>query len=299
MPRPGRFLALAVLLAAATATAASPRPKPLRLGVVNFYNPRLMYIKYQPLVDYLSRQTGQVWELALATSYQSTVDELCAGRLDVAYLGPFTYARAHEQCGAVPVVQLRSRGSTAFRSSILVRNDSAVRSIADLRGRSIGFGAPLSTSSHLVPREMLERAGLRPGVDFTCRYYDHHERAARAVLLGDVEACAVRDLVGERFVQRGLRVLAQSEPMPNFPLVLAPGQRAKVRDDLVRVLVDVPAADAKVRAAIAAWDVELAGGFAVCQDAQFDGVRSLAAGLFGPAALRLPESALTCASGEP
>lgn len=299
MPRTGRLAALVVCLVAATATAAGPRTKPLRLGVVNFYNPRLMYIKYQPLVDYLSRQTGQVWELALANSYQSTVDELCAGRLDVAYLGPFTYVRAHEQCGAVPVVQLHSRGLPTFRASILVRNDSAVRSIPDLRGRAIGFGAPLSTSSHLVPRAMLESAGLRPGVDFTCRYFDHHERAARAVLLGDVEACAVRDLVGDRFVQRGLRLLAQSEPVPNFPLVLAPGLRAKVRDDLIRVLVDVPARDAKVRAAIAAWDEELSGGFAACQDGQYDGLRSLARTLFGPAALSLPESALTCGSGEP
>jgi phosphonate transport system substrate-binding protein len=288
-----------VFLAAATATAAGPRTKPLRLGVVNFYNPRLMYLKYQPLVDYLSRETGQVWELALATSYQSTVDELCAGRLDVAYLGPLTYVRAHELCGALPVVQLRSRGTTTFRSSILVRSDSAARSIADLRGRAIGFGAPLSTSSHLVPRAMLESAGLRPGVDFACRYFDHHERAARSVLLGDVEACAVRDLVGDRFVQRGLRLLAQSEPVANFPLVLAPGQRAKVRDDLIRVLVDVPASDAKVRAAIASWDEELAGGFAVCQDGQYEGVRSLARRVFGPAALKLPESALTCGSGEP
>lgn len=299
MPRAGRLVALALCLAAATVSAAGPRSKPLRLGVVNFYNPRLMYIKYQPLVDYLSRQTGQVWELALANSYQSTVDDLCAGRLDVAYLGPFTYVRAHEQCGALPVVQLHSRGAATFRSSILVRNESAVHSIAELRGRAIGFGAPLSTSSHLVPRAMLERAGLRPGVDFACRYFDHHERAARAVLLGDVEACAVRDLVGDRFVQRGLRLLAQSDPVPNFPLVLAPGQRAKVRDDLIRALVDVPAEDARIRTVFAAWDEELAGGFTACQDGQFDGLRSLALKLFGPAALRLPESALTCGSGEP
>ena len=53
------LLALALLLPATTGAPAVGDDVPTRLGVVSFYNPRSMYVKYQPLVDYLSEQTGQ------------------------------------------------------------------------------------------------------------------------------------------------------------------------------------------------------------------------------------------------
>ena len=294
-----RSIATVVALAAAVTlaphAAAQSAPEPLRFGVVSFYNPRLMYLKYQPLVDYLSERTGRRWELVVSAAYEAAVDQLCSGHVAAAYLGPFTYARAHERCAAEPVVRLQTGGSPTYRSYFMVRTDSAISSLDDLRGKRLGFGAPLSTSSHLMPRVMLARAGLIPGRDIACVYLSHHERAARAVLLGDVDACAVRDIVGEKFTQRGLRVLARSEPIPNFPFVVAPGSGAAVRDGLIRALVTLPHADRSAALTIAGWDEELAAGFAPTSDGEYDPLRLLAAEAFGPLALVLPESALSCA----
>ncbi|MGE5236510.1 MAG: PhnD/SsuA/transferrin family substrate-binding protein [Acidobacteriota bacterium] len=290
---------IAVVLLAAAPAAGEPGGTVHRFGVVNFYNPRLMYLKYQPLVDYLVEQTGLEWELVLSSSYEQTVVDLCAGRLDVAYLGPYTYARAHELCGAQPVVQLRTNGKLTYQGVIMVRTGSRIRGIPDLKGTRMGFGAPLSTSSHLVVRGMLARAGLQPGRDVACRYFLHHDRAARAVLLGEVEACAVRDIVGEKFIQRGLRVLAASDPISNFPLVISPGREPQLRGLLVDALVAVPGRDPKVKAEIAGWDEELAGGFSPCSDADFESVRVLARQVFGPLALTAPESTFECSGGRP
>ena len=270
----------------------------LRFGVVAFYNPHLMYLKYQPLVDYLSEKTGKTWELTISTSYDEAVRDLCEGKTAVAYLGPFTYLRAHEVCGAVPVVRLQTRGSPMYRSLILVQQDSSIKTLAQLAGKGFGFGAPLSTSSHLVPRAMLEDAGLRPGMDVACRYYWHHERAAKAVLMGEVEACGVRDLAGEKFLKRGLRVLAQSEPIPNFPLAVGPLSSAEVRGYLIRALVSSPAEDQATRAAFESWDEELSGGFAVSVHEEFDSVAGLAARIFGRDWATITERALQCGAGD-
>jgi phosphonate transport system substrate-binding protein len=216
-----------------------------------------------------------------------------------AYLGPFTYVRAHERCGAEPVVRLQTGGNATYRSYVMVRSESTITSLADLRGRRIGFGAPLSTSSHLIPRAMLADAGLVPGRDLTCVYLSHHERAARAVLLGDVDACAVRDIVGEKFVQRGLRVLARSEPIANFPFVVSPGSDPTLREGLLRALVTLPRADASIAGEMAGWDEELAAGFAPIGDAEYEGIRQVALKTYGPGALTLDESALRCAGEAP
>ncbi len=264
------------------------------LGVVGFYNPRLMYVKYQQLVDYLTEATGERWELAVTLDYQETVQALCSGGLDLAYLGPFTYLRVHEACGALPVVRLNTRGSPTYKSLIMVRQDSPYRSLSDLVNTVFAFGSPLSTSSHLVPCLMLSEVGLEPGETITCRYFGHHDRAARAVVLGTAEACGVRDIVGERFAQRGLRILARSDPIPNFPLVVRPGASPEFRRSLVEALIDRPERDSEVRERMQGWDEEFAGGFAPAADGDYGSVRQLVDLLFGKRGLIVPPERLKC-----
>ncbi len=296
-PRPRRVgLATFVLLVAGAPLAAQPRPAPSKLGVVSFYNPRLMYLKYQPLVDYLTASTGTRWELAISGSYERTVEALCSGDVALAYLGPFTYLRAQERCGATVLARLATGGRADYTSLIMVKRDGPIRTLADLAGKRFAFGAPLSTSSHLVPRGMLLDAGLRPGENVTCLYFQHHERAARAVLLGQAEACGVRDIVGRKFAERGLRILAESAPIPNFPLVLSPRGREGLRQTLLEALVGRPGRDAAVAARMAGWDEELAAGFAPAAASDYLALRHLAERVFGAGVLSRPEEELSCAT---
>lgn len=279
--------------------ASAAEHEPAQLGVVGFYTPRLMVLRYQPLADYLTQTTSRRWELAVGTGYQGTVDRLCAGELDLAYLGPFAYLRAQDQCGAEPVVHLRTGQRDEYRSVILVREDSDIESLADLRGRRVGLGPILSTSSHLVPLSMLRETGFSAaaGEGSSCQAYDHHEQAALGVLLGEVDACGVRDIVGERFAQRGLRVVAESGPIPNFPLVISPHAPESLRDELLAALVTRPATDPEAASAIAALDPELAGGFAPSNDSEFDELRLLVTEVFGEDALVVDEDELRRRSG--
>jgi len=273
--------------------------EPCLFGVVSFYYARLMFLKYGPLIEYLSEHTGRRWELRLNTTYEQTVDELCAGRLTAAYLGPLTYIRAHAACGAEPVARLQTGGRDTYRSYILVRADGPIRELADLRGKRFAFGSALSTSSHLVPRGILAGAGLVPGKNVYCSYLEHHEEAARAVQRGEADACGVRDIVGDRFLQRGLRLLVESDAIPNFPVVVAPGTAAEVRRQIARVLVDLPREEPAAAQVMAAWDRELADGFARASDAEYDKIRDLAKEVLGDEALTLPEEALRCAGSGP
>ncbi|NJN63578.1 MAG: phosphate/phosphite/phosphonate ABC transporter substrate-binding protein [Acidobacteria bacterium] len=294
------FSALVLALAFVTPTlgqAEAPAPRPKRLGVVGFYNPRLMYLKYQPLADYLSEKTGATWELLISADYDETVRRLCAGEVDLAYLGPLTYVKANSVCGARAVVRLQTGGKDSFRSYVMVRSDSPAKSLADLSGKRIGFGSPLSTSAHLVPFAMMVHADVFSDPRTTCINFGHHERAARACLIGEVDACGVRDIIGDRFLDRGLRVLATSEPIPNFPLVASPKTDATTIDRVVAALVDMPAQDARLRARMAAWDPELASGFVRAQGDEYERIRRLALEILGADFSRKSESDLACPAG--
>ena len=288
-----------VLALAGTLAEAAQAPQPaLRLGVVSSYNPRLMFLKHQPMVDYLTATTGRPWDLVVVPTYERLVEDLCSRKMTAAYIGPFAYARARAACKAIPVATLATEGKPTYRGLVMVRDDSPLRALPDLAGKTIGFGPPMATAAHIVGRAMLRDAGLNPGVDVACRHYAHQEEPARAVLRGEVDACAIRQFVGEQFTRRGLRVLARSEEVPNFLLALAPGSEPSLRDELVRVLVTLPGQDPGAAKAIRAWDEELAGGFVRASDAAYDPIRRMAVRLFGPAALTLPAASLECRSPE-
>jgi phosphonate transport system substrate-binding protein len=282
-----------LLLPAVAGAQASNAETAVQLGVVSFYNPRLMYVKYQPLVDYLAEQTGEPWELAVSASYQEAVDELCAGRVALAYLGPLSYVRARARCGAEPLLRLRTRGRDVFHSDVLVRSDSPFERLEDLAGNRVGFGDPLSTSSHLVPRAMLQAVGLEVGRDIECRYFGQHERAARAVLMGEVEACGIRDIIGEVFVRRGLRRLARSGPIPAYPWVVPVDSPPARREALTSALLRFPGGT-QPRRDEERWDLELTGGFTAAVDTDYDIVRRLAERVFGPGFLTRPRGELQC-----
>jgi phosphonate transport system substrate-binding protein len=297
LDRPTVVFLLLALLAPGIAAQGKDRTEriaPLEFGVVSFYAPRMMYLKYQPLVDFLSEHTGRRWELHINTSYQQTVDDLCSGGLTAAYLGPLTYVRAHAVCGAETILRLQTGGRDTYRSYIMVREDSPVREVADLEGKRFGFGSALSTSSHLVPRAMLVKAGIDVGVETQCLYFEHHERAARAVLIGEADACGVRDIVGDRFLGRGLRILARSQPIPNFPIVLGPHETDEIRREIIHVLVELPKEDPEIARKMTSWDEELARGFVPSNDAEYDGIRALAEEVFGRDSLTLPPDRLRC-----
>jgi len=287
------LLLLALVLPSATGGQAPDEATPDRLGVVSLYNPRLMFVRYQPLVDYLSDRTGRPWELAVSGTYEEATDDLCAGRVTLASLGPLTYLRAHARCGAVPLLRLQGDAGGVFQGDVLVRSDSPFERLEDLLGQAVGFGDPLSTSSHLLPRAMLQAAGLQPGRDFECRYFGQHERAARAVLVGEVAACGVRDSVGEVFLHRGLRRLARSSPVPTYPLVASPASSPELRDHVVAALLGFPG-QARPPYSDTRPDLELAGSFGLASDGEFDEVRRIASRVFGPDYARLTPEELEC-----
>ncbi len=292
-------LAAAPGTAAPDATDAAAPSRVLRFGAVGVYSPRIMYLKYQPLVDYLSAATGSPWELVISPSFERLAEDVCSGATALGVFSPFAYVRAHAACGALPVVKLTTGGSPTYRSLIVVRIDSDVQSLQQLAGRRFAFGVSMSTASQLVPREMLEAAGLRPGTDLDCRYYSRYEGAVRAVLLGEADACGVRDIVARRYLGQALRVLARSEEIPNPPLVVSPSAPPSLREELFRVLVSLPRRDAQAAAAIRGWDEELAGGFAAASDEDYAPIRRLALRLFGPAGLSDPAPTFGCGPGRP
>ncbi len=246
-------------------------------GVISRYNPRIMFQEYQPIVDYLTEHTPYRFELRLGRSYEDAVAFLCKGKVQVASLGGLTYLEAHRRCGAVPVVKpLNAQGQAFYRSVVVVRKDSPIRSLADLPGHSFAFASMHSTSGNLVPRGYLKRAGIE--LQALRRYANlkHHDAVAKAVLAGDFDAGAVKDIIGERYLSKGLRIIYRSQPIPSVPIVVRPDCDPNLVAAVKAALLEIDASDPGQAASMADWNAEFRHGFVPAKDSDYDVLRKLA-----------------------
>ncbi len=253
---------LVVCSAPPLAAPAQPAPSPARrLAVIPFYAPERIWVLYSPLVDYLRRATGEPWELALHPSHEALIEELCAGKVDVALLGPIPLARASRRCGAVPfLVALGPGGEPTYRS-VLLTTDPSVGTVEALRGKEIGFFQG-STAAHVVPMRMLAEAGLEPG-SYRPVFLESQDRLMLALLARKMSAAGVKSALYRRFEKEpGLRQLRASEPLPNFSLAALPSLPAATRERLAAALLRLKPGERPADAEIVrSWDDEIRHGF--------------------------------------
>jgi len=159
--------------------------------------------KAAPLVKYLERALGRPVEFTPVTDYAAAVDALASKQVDLAWLGGFTFVQANVRSGgkAVPLVQ---RLEDAQFRSVFITRSPAIQALADLKGKSLSFGSPSSTSGHLMPRSYLLQSRIDPDRDFKrVAFSGAHDATIAAVSAGKVDAGVLNASVWEKFVIEG------------------------------------------------------------------------------------------------
>ncbi|MET1127768.1 MAG: phosphate/phosphite/phosphonate ABC transporter substrate-binding protein [Thermoproteota archaeon] len=197
---------------------------------------------YTPLIRYLSQATGREFRIKIYTDYAKLQRALGEGEIQLAAVGPVTYVMVMIKYGnVVPVaVGKGPGGSPYYRAAIVVRPDSQIDSLEDLRGRTLAFGSYYSTQGHLIPRVMLAEAGVSLSELGGYAYLGYHQAVAEAVISGSFDAGALQDQLAERLAAEGLlRIIALSRPYPRSLIVasqqLPPELIDSIREALVKL----------------------------------------------------------------
>ena len=232
-----RKMEQAVLSARPSTTQKTDR-QTIYFGVIPRDNPRIMYERYQPLLDYLSEKTFHKYELALKKNYAETVNAIGSGEINIAILGPLTYLEAHAKYGAICILKPKGAdGHATYKSVIITKKDSGISKISELKGKTVAFAASKSTSGNLIPRYLLANSGvhlndLRQYVNF-----DYHDSVVKAILKGQYDAGSVRDSVARKYMKLGIETIAESEAIPTGPLVAGPKTPLPVIEDIKKLFL--------------------------------------------------------------
>lgn len=142
--------------------------------------------------DYYKKNTGVGVKTFIATDYTALIEALRAGRIDFAFLPPFSYVKAEELADAKVLMKSVRKGQAHFYSAIIVRADKGYKTIADLKGKNIAWVDPSSSSGFIVPKASLITKGkLDPDKHFGKQVYaGSHDALVLSVLNGTVDAGA-------------------------------------------------------------------------------------------------------------
>jgi phosphonate transport system substrate-binding protein len=169
------LLAFAMLLSACqgsstTATQASPiPPTDLTRGqiiIIGFVSddPAGEIETGQPFADYLASQLADLGilqgQILVTPDFDSMVEKLQNGEVDLFYESPYGALYAYEYANAIPLLRGWRRGVSEYNSGIFVRKDSGITSLNDLQGKLVGFSEPDSTTGYHLPRAYLITNGL-------------------------------------------------------------------------------------------------------------------------------------------
>jgi phosphonate transport system substrate-binding protein len=226
------------------------------------------------------RSQGFELDYVLYSNYERQVTDLLAGRVDIAWNSPLAWVRARRLADAagvsVQAVAMRDTDRN-LTSVVVVRTDSDIKSIGDLRGRIVAVGAHDSPQATLLPLSRLRRSGLAitPAAtasatdritndDVTVRYFDigvglHGDHiggerdAARALRDGKVEAACMTDQNLLVFGHEGTlpagvtRILATTEGYDHCNMTASPTAPATLVNRFVELLGAMAYADSEVR----------------------------------------------------
>lgn len=273
-------LALFCLLGFAAGLPAHAQSGALRVSAIPDEAPTELQRKFKPLGDYLKKETGLDVQFTPVTDYAAVVEGLATNKIDLAWLGGFTFVQAKLRTNgaAVPIVQRAE--DEKFTSKFIVPIDSKAKTLADLRGATFAFGSPSSTSGHLMPRHFLLHAGIDPDKDFkTVAFSGAHDATVAFVAAGRAEAGVLNASVMDKLIESAnpnaakVRVLATTAPYYDYNWTVRPGLDAATTKKLADAFLKLDAANPEHREILA---LQRASKFIPTKASNYDGIEAAA-----------------------
>ncbi|MFB9991595.1 phosphate/phosphite/phosphonate ABC transporter substrate-binding protein [Deinococcus oregonensis] len=268
---------LALLLLSSSAALAQTQsgcPAQLTFGVLPS-DESTVNARYEPLFDYLQVQTGSKVKYTVGADYAALIVAMANGKLDAGYFGPESYVQATKQTQVIPLVMAENiKTGTGYYSGFYVRSDSPYKSWSDLKGKSLAFVDPNSTSGYLMPLvQLLQVEKIKPEAHFSqVVFAGTHASAILTLINKRVDVIATNSTAIDSALANGqlkpgeLRALWVSKKIPNSPIAVSGRLSGTCRAALTKAFLSLR--DPKILAGFSAKR------FLPATNADYAGIRS-------------------------
>ena len=215
------FRQLLLLLSALHLTSSfAAEPPPLQMGVLPYISSEQLFEHFMPLKDYLEAQLKRRVVMSTAPDFKTYVQRAARGDYDIYQTAPHFALLAETAQGYRRV----SRLMRELNGDVVVRRDSPVQRLEDLRGHTVITPDALAITS-MLGEQLLKEHGLNPGRDYRLERSISHNSAILSVFRGAADAALTSASVFEHLspeVKLELRILAKTRAMPHMMIMAHP-----------------------------------------------------------------------------
>ncbi|MBP1048292.1 phosphate/phosphite/phosphonate ABC transporter substrate-binding protein [Enterococcus sp. BWM-S5] len=254
-------------------------------------NDGTMEAKAKPFAEYLSKKLDREVEVTLATDYSTIVEAMGSGQVDIGIMPPAAYVQAKDMDAAEAILTsqlgdydqetglpLEGELTNTFKGEILVREDSDLNKLTDLKGKKIATLSPNSASGYIYPVAELKDAGVDPTTEATLTTVNDIPSEITAVLNGQMDAAFVfegaRNVFASSFSDndlfKDLKVLYLTEgDIPNDAIAVQPAMDDKLKEEIKEVFLGMKD-DEDGAEAMSLWGHQ---GYEEAADSAYDTIR--------------------------
>lgn len=257
--------------------------KSITLAVLPCYDDFATFKKFHRLTEYLKNQTGLDTVIVVPKNFESIRSSLQSGEVDLILQDPHTYAKLAGFLDRDLILSvLALDGASRQRGLIIVRKDSGIKEIEELRGKSVMFGPKLSITKWVGARELFQENGINIGRDL--KSYSHGgccDDIAFYVFLKAVDAGVV---CGDFFTEHKgnkselgiepdrLAVIGKTRPFPTRVFAARRGIDGKILARVTQALLGLDIRKAEHREILIPTGI---GGFQVSRDQNYENMGTL------------------------
>ena len=222
----------------------------LKIGILSTQNPQDQQQMIKRFDNYLEKSLKRTIDVKLAKNYNEAVDWLVQEKVDIAYLGPLTYLEALDRGAKIePLVASidKNTGQPWYRSCIIIKSDSPIKTLTDLKDKRVAFVDKSSTSGYLMPMAAFKKLNIDPERDFSQLIYaGNHTKSMAALEDGIVDAAATNTSAYLKQQKKGKltpqnsRILWESAPIPQSPVVVSKKLPPELIKQLKQAFINTP-----------------------------------------------------------
>lgn len=268
----GAFGIVLVLLGTAEAIAD------VTLGVFPRRPVAVTHKAFKPLAEHLSQQLGEPVHLVIPKDFKEFWKGVEKKQFDVVHYNQYHYIKSHKDLGYRVIVSNEEFGNKQVAGALSVRKDSGIKTVGDLKGKTILFGGgKKAMGSYIAPTAILKKAGLTADKDYKVKFAKNPPSAVIGVYNKAADAAGSGNVilkikgVTKKIDVNDMTVLAESEPFTHLPWAVKdnmPEDKAKKLQDIMVELKNSDQGKEILKAA------KVTGFYAVT-DADFSKVREI------------------------
>ena len=268
----GTFGILLTLLGTAEAIAD------VTLGVFPRRPVAVTHKAFKPLAEYLSQKLGEPVHLVIPKDFKAFWKGVEKKQFDVVHYNQYHYIKSHKDLGYRVIVSNEEFGNKQIAGALSVRKDSGIKSVNDLKGKTILFGGgKKAMGSYIAPTAILKTAGLTAGKDYKVKFAKNPPSAVIGVYNKAAEASGSGNVilkikaVTKKIDANNMSILAESEPFIHLPWAVKDNMPEEKAKKLQSIMVELKNSE-KGKEILKAAKVT---GFYAVNDADFAKVREI------------------------